>query len=279
MLRVRRCWRALPVGFLATQQQGARLWYWVPFDKDVGPMKAALRLDGFDGAERIVVRAFEGLRSELADDGATSAVDIHRIARANGGGRLPAVLDVARYLLLYRYGGLWLDADVVVMRDFAPLQGLDFAYVLQNRQFRNSEVTNNAVLGAQCPHSPFMREVLGRVVAGLPKNLHSRDVYKWGPRLLEGLPPGTFHTLPTCFFEPKDMGMGGQLFRLTGNTSKVAGILAAAGSHDGDPLAFAYHWHNRWKMRIAEDSAFSTEVKRLSELLERRLAAERAEER
>jgi len=45
-----------------------------------------------------------------------------------GGVKLPAYSDALRFLLLAAYGGVYVDADVLVMRSFRPLLSRDFWY-------------------------------------------------------------------------------------------------------------------------------------------------------
>ncbi|KAF9214850.1 hypothetical protein BGZ59_002840 [Podila verticillata] len=54
-----------------------------------------------------------------------------------------ALSDEARFLILYRYGGMYLDADVLLLKDISPFydSGLEFAY-----EWSNTEMYNTAVL-------------------------------------------------------------------------------------------------------------------------------------
>ncbi|KAI1316403.1 hypothetical protein EDD11_010046 [Mortierella claussenii] len=54
-----------------------------------------------------------------------------------------ALSDEARFMILYRYGGMYLDADVLLLRDMSPLfdAGMEFAY-----EWSNTEMYNTAVL-------------------------------------------------------------------------------------------------------------------------------------
>ncbi|KAF9364123.1 hypothetical protein BGX34_002440 [Mortierella sp. NVP85] len=54
-----------------------------------------------------------------------------------------ALSDEARFLILYRYGGMYLDADVLLLRDMSPLYdaGMEFAY-----EWSNTGMYNTAIL-------------------------------------------------------------------------------------------------------------------------------------
>ncbi|KAG0368519.1 hypothetical protein BC939DRAFT_504393 [Gamsiella multidivaricata] len=53
-----------------------------------------------------------------------------------------ALSDQARFLILYRYGGMYLDADVLLLRDMSPLYdaGMEFAYEWSSTQMYNTAV-------------------------------------------------------------------------------------------------------------------------------------------
>ncbi|KAF9309030.1 hypothetical protein BG003_010295 [Podila horticola] len=54
-----------------------------------------------------------------------------------------ALSDEARFLILYKYGGMYLDADVLLLKDMSPFydSGIQFAY-----EWSNTEMYNTAVL-------------------------------------------------------------------------------------------------------------------------------------
>ncbi|KAG0230441.1 hypothetical protein B0O80DRAFT_423108 [Mortierella sp. GBAus27b] len=54
-----------------------------------------------------------------------------------------ALSDEARFLILHRYGGMYLDADVLLLRDMSPLYdaGMEFAY-----EWSNTGMYNTAIL-------------------------------------------------------------------------------------------------------------------------------------
>jgi hypothetical protein len=86
-------------------------------------------------------------------------------------------VDYYRIALLYKYGGIWLDADIIVMKDLAPIfekldEGYDFVGFgctgnqCSNGYFRPS----NWVLGAR-PNSVLMKTVLDK----LDEKLNNRE--------------------------------------------------------------------------------------------------------
>eukprot|EP00456_Euglypha_rotunda_P016641 TRINITY_DN15548_c0_g1_i8.p1 TRINITY_DN15548_c0_g1~~TRINITY_DN15548_c0_g1_i8.p1 ORF type:complete len:193 (-),score=19.46 TRINITY_DN15548_c0_g1_i8:23-535(-) len=70
--------------------------------------------------------------------------------------------DAVRVILLEKYGGIWLDADVVLLRDFSPLiaSNIEFTYHWQSYDRNNM---NTAVL--YCFKKSYMlRESIKRAV-------------------------------------------------------------------------------------------------------------------
>ncbi|KAF9407396.1 hypothetical protein BGZ94_002707 [Podila epigama] len=67
-----------------------------------------------------------------------------------------ALSDEARFLLLYRYGGMYLDADVLLLKDMSPFYeaGREFAY-----EWSNTEMYNTAILRLN-KHSSVARRIL-----------------------------------------------------------------------------------------------------------------------
>ncbi|KAF9436304.1 hypothetical protein BGZ76_004335 [Entomortierella beljakovae] len=53
-----------------------------------------------------------------------------------------ALSDQARFMILHRYGGMYLDADVLLLRDMSPLydSGMEFAYEWSNTQMYNTAI-------------------------------------------------------------------------------------------------------------------------------------------
>jgi hypothetical protein len=107
--------------------------------------------------------------------------------------------DLIRSVILYNYGGLWMDADTVLLQDAAPLLGEDWAYLVTGRQ----GVVEGAFLSASKPASHFANDYLISYVMAQPP-LQS-EATKQQPLLVElfNKDPShtTFHALPPCFFD------------------------------------------------------------------------------
>jgi hypothetical protein len=106
--------------------------------------------------------------------------------------------DIARLVVLYRYGGVYFDADVLLTRDLAPLLGLEFATEFSCDHAQGA--FNNAVVRAFA-RSAAMAAMLERAQAVWPR------VRSWayGPTLIRdtvALYPqaASFARAPWCFF-------------------------------------------------------------------------------
>lgn len=187
---------------------------------------------------------------------------------SNGGGsqlQMTLLADHVRLLLLWRYGGVWLDVDAVPLRDFAPLldatRGRPFAY-----RWSNQPMLNNAVLYSPRPEHPALRALFrcwrrGGVPTFAPATLHR--CCKLASRCATSL-----LVLPSAAFDPawlahdrRDAPGAELLWRgrpeslyYQRNISKWSAGFAVAATATSDahmslgslwPGAFAFHMHLR----------------------------------
>jgi hypothetical protein len=106
-------------------------------------------------------------------------------------------------LILYNYGGLYLDLDVLLLRDIASISGVEWFY-----KWGCSSYLINGAIARLFPRSNIGRELLS-ILASIPmtpnsfewgRSVYSRlhnDLYEH-PR--EGLI--NFTVFPTCWFNP-----------------------------------------------------------------------------
>lgn len=88
--------------------------------------------------------------------------------------------DVARYELLYRFGGFYLDTDVEVLRDFAPLCHHDLVV----GRDPNPDYFGTAVIGAMPEHP-----VIGAIIRELPSSFKAggHELSQTGPAFLTAM--------------------------------------------------------------------------------------------
>jgi hypothetical protein len=113
-----------------------------PFAKDLTtePINQFIRLHAWD-QEAQETYAYPPLQQGSVDEESGEIVGSLPQQKA----QIPpvALSDEARFLILYRYGGMYLDADVLLLRDMSPLYdaGMEFAY-----EWSNTGMYNTAVL-------------------------------------------------------------------------------------------------------------------------------------
>jgi len=104
--------------YLATQNLSkTKLIVWSNYDiseqENIQPYKHLLDLRVYDPRE-------------LAKDTPLERVESHML---NGGDRNHWMSSgIMRFLVLYKFGGVYIDMDMVLLRDFKPILGQDFAY-------------------------------------------------------------------------------------------------------------------------------------------------------
>jgi hypothetical protein len=73
---------------------------------------------------------------------------------------IPLQSDLVRNVLLYNYGGLWLDSDSVPLRDLWNITaGLGLQFMPKFHNF----ISNNHIIYVACPHSPLSRRRLENI--------------------------------------------------------------------------------------------------------------------
>ena len=170
--------------------------------------------------------------------------------------------DMFRFLVLYFYGGLYVDADTLFLKDLAVFHGLSFAFKWGGGGEDNpvAQGFNTAIMGL-----PKGSPIPGRIIqkhgcsptAFYPSSVNSaldcanRDTECIG-----------FAMMPTMLFDPIHATSGTEKWRDPGRYfsngdsifSKPSPFVDGANFYPG---AFAYHWHNRWNMPYHEKSEFA----------------------
>ena len=164
--------------------------------------------------------------------------------------------DWARFVILYKHGGLYFDLDTVFLKDVGPLvrEYGDFAY----RWVSRPGTINNAFLHMAKGGSTIKDLVERAAKEGKATGLHGFTGFmtKTKPSTLNLVPDNLIDfcwcdnvLCPGYNFE--------WLFRPLEPGSKQA--LRAM---DGLEKSFVYHWHNCWKRTIEPGSLFETMEKK-----------------
>jgi len=198
--QIARKFRLSVLSFLATQDAGrVKLHIWTDLDNHNSSLREILGPIAYhpELMDAINITQFDP-KIEFAKVPPTFAREtLNQRYKSN---EMPALKpDLIRSVILYNYGGLWMDADTVLLQDVAPLLGEDWAYLVAGRQ----GAIEGALLSASKPASHFTNEYLISYVMRQPP-IHAEQT-KEQPLLVElfNRDPShtTLHALPPCFFD------------------------------------------------------------------------------
>jgi len=151
--------------------------------------------------------------------------------------------DLFRLLVLNKYGGFYIDMDVLVLRDMSPLNHLEFLYQWGTSGFNSNEpniLINNAIMRLN-KNSDLSIECLEL----LKKEPLIGNSFSLGTHLFAKVNENKLLILPGVWFD-SEWGFEGtenNAFKNVGNFDLFDG-------------AYAWHWHNRWDHSIEKGSKF-----------------------
>ena len=142
--------------------------------------------------------------------------------------------DIFRLIILYKYGGIYIDFDTILLRDLSPLYGVEFMAQWGNSTIHNKPWNSgiaNGIIGSAAGGN-LMTELLNELLiveSTIFVSYGSELIGKVRDRLKE------WYVLPGAFFWPewtkhKDIS----------DHFKRQGIV---NMYDG---SFSWHWHNQW---------------------------------
>lgn len=91
--------------------------------------------------------------------------------------------NISRVLMLHKFGGLWVDADLKPLRNIEPL--IEDAVVAVGRE--DATYCNNGFMFADKPQSSFFSDYLSRMPGRIKSMPHSRSNRQCGPHLVTEL--------------------------------------------------------------------------------------------
>ncbi|CAH6421273.1 DXD sugar-binding motif protein [uncultured virus] len=110
-------------------------------------------------------------------------------------------IDLARYLILHKYGGIYADMDIKCFKNFYNLLPQDKISLVESSYKENENLQNSLMVSPK--HHPFWLEVIENSLS----RKHMTDVLDIsGPRLLDDTVSKTkfqINILPEKFFNPK----------------------------------------------------------------------------
>jgi hypothetical protein len=205
--------------------------------------------------QRIELRCFG--RGDIEKMGFSSNTTTRLIREWEGTESKAGATDVARITILYNYGGIWTDSDVLLLRDLSPISGLSFAYQAQGTFF------NNALLGAASPRSTFVHAMVKYIDRHIQEHPDDGNYYKWGASMFGVLVAegGELPLLPGCLLDGGWFGgrpppepapvYWDNFFSGKAESRHVDYIDPRIARTHG---SLAYHWHGRWANAIEAGS-------------------------
>jgi hypothetical protein len=195
-------------------------------------------------------------------------------ASATGGSHV-SYSDAVRFLVLYRFGGIYIDADVLLLQNMEPFAQYDFVYEWSSVK----DGMNTAVMGAS-KSSPFAESVIQAALAAafrvdastgtMTFNAGTFNSVFYPEAVLRRVPPGIaahVEVLPSIPFDPVWLtfdalvGRGHNITHIHG-VREFDDVFRDLPSHIIVPAvptdifkgAFTHHWHNRWAAPLVKSS-------------------------
>lgn len=148
--------------------------------------------------------------------------------------------DLFRILILHKYGGFYIDMDVLVLRNMLPLNNLEFVYQWTTTGFDGTELNTNGAIMRLNKGSALSKEMMELVKSISPR----KDTCDWSSSLYQQIEKNKILVLPSAWLNSEwAINAYNDPFGESDNIEL----------YDG---AFTYHWHNKWQEPIHERSKF-----------------------
>ncbi|EGO03770.1 hypothetical protein SERLA73DRAFT_175405 [Serpula lacrymans var. lacrymans S7.3] len=169
--------------------------------------------------------------------------------------------DLVRLLVVWTYGGVWIDMDSLMTRDIAPL--LEHEFVTQWDCYDKAYQPFNGALMHFRQHSPYLCEAFHIMATSQPPRQDSTDwgsllYHKLWRRLVAGsIPP--FKVLPFCFSDARACRLDNRLpdpfvaDRSSGMWTMGLGMEEGGGLDRALRKVFSVHLHNQWEKEFPLD--------------------------
>lgn len=211
--------------------------------------------------------------------------------KVGGHGGNVAQSDTVRFLVLYKYGGIYIDGDVLLLRNMQPLQHFEFMYEWSYVQGS----VNTAVMGLH-KGSRFAAEIIANALShavSLDATMHqlqfSMQVFASlcyplqvlnvvSPKAREGV-----YVLPSLLFDPEWLAQDAGPAYVKNQTvlHNVRGwqdvfVVPPAYVTVPEPWEFfkgawALHWHNQWGLPFEPRSLMGRQVDLFEKFLQGRV--------
>jgi len=154
--------------------------------------------------------------------------------------------DLARILLLYKYGGVWYDMDVILLRDFKPILKQEYMYQWGGEtDFEKQGACATVIAGKT--KSEFMTYLMKELMRTKAK----ANSVCWGKKMFARIyRKYSFNILPCGFFNT-EWCMGGEKNNYLGSEIESRWFFNPLNNDQHLFLeAFAWHWHNSSKKKF-----------------------------
>ncbi|PPQ78606.1 hypothetical protein CVT25_010570 [Psilocybe cyanescens] len=163
--------------------------------------------------------------------------------------------DLIRLLLLWNFGGVWVDMDSLLTRDVGPL--LEHEFVTQWDCYDKIYLPLNGALMRFRKHSPYLCEAFHVMITSSPPRSGSTDwgallyLKLWRRLLSASVPP--FKVLPFCFSDGRSCRLDNRLpdpfiaDSKTGKWTMGLGLEEGGGLDQALQKVFGVHLHNQWE--------------------------------
>lgn len=163
--------------------------------------------------------------------------------------------DLVRLLVLWAYGGVWVDMDSLLTRDLAPL--LEHEFVTQWDCYDKLYVPFNGALMRFRQHSPYLCEAFHVMLTSQAPRKGTTDwgatlyLKLWRRLVAASVPP--FKVLPFCFSDARSCRLDNRLPDPFAADPKNGQWTLGQGREEGGGLdkalgrVFSVHLHNQWE--------------------------------
>jgi hypothetical protein len=182
--------------------------------------------------------------------------------------------DFVRCVVLFKYGGIYIDMDMMLIRDLGGLPPDEFCYPWGTKQPYGNSAFMRLRQGSETAH-----EILATAAA--KRSCHPHTIFHF-----DHCADLDILVLPCPFFDPLWPHHEGSDTYEAAPFSRFRGFFRRFGPRafpqtapiltyrDFFPGAFAYHWHNYWDVPEIADSYFGFFYQEFEAILDERLGVE-----
>ena len=162
--------------------------------------------------------------------------------------------DIARIIFLYKYGGLYYDLDMILLKNFKCLLGIEFCYMWADLKYGNNGLLRLFKKSQNC--IDLMNKYNNTIS---PFNLKGQSFFLGYNKLIftEDI---NIYCLPSVLFDPLwilDYKKQKSKYSKLNNFDDFFKTTDEDISIFFDNQIFAYHWHSRNNYNIEKDSYFN----------------------